>query len=273
MRTLRIMLAHLPDVQVAIYEPSGVCVLLCGVDVLNAYAREGQHYEQFLPPERREKFLWMFERGRLGLQSNVDYPIESRSFEATCKPIYDERMSLIFVLFQVRDVSAERAAMAALAEKGSRDTLTGLPRRSVLHAHLTGMIAQGRPFAVLMVDLDGFKHVNDALGHKAGDQLLCDVAVTLQHCIRTGDLAVRVGGDEFVVVLANAPSPASVATRILNRLLDVTSLMGAGASMGMAVFPDHGVALSELLAAADDAMYTAKTLKDGNVACPPLTEG
>ena len=123
-----------------------------------------------------------------------------------------------------------------------------------------------RMMAVMYVDLDGFKAVNDGRGHNAGDMLLKIVAQRLNGCIRKSDLAARIGGDEFVVVLRNVKTLAIVATRAR----DIVAMMGEpfdvdgdrsaeiGASVGVALFPDDGATPDSLLKAADGAMYGVK---------------
>jgi diguanylate cyclase (GGDEF)-like protein len=151
------------------------------------------------------------------------------------------------VMICVRDVTSDRAQAVALAERGGRDSLTGLARRSVLTAHVEGLVRKRKSFAVLFMDLDGFKAVNDTMGHKAGD------------------LAVRLGGDEFAVILAESTNPEDAAKRLLSKVLEVTEPFGAGASVGVAIYPQHGGTLDELLAAADVAMYRAKKVRGGDV--------
>jgi diguanylate cyclase (GGDEF)-like protein len=162
-------------------------------------------------------------------------------------------------------VTWDRAQAVALAERGGRDSLTGLARRSVLTAHVEGLVRKRKSFAVLFMDLDGFKAVNDTMGHKAGDLVLENVARALRGSTRAGDLAVRLGGDEFAVILAESTNPEDAAKRLLSKVLEVTEPFGAGASVGVAIYPQHGGTLDELLAAADVAMYRAKKVRGGDV--------
>ena len=150
------------------------------------------------------------------------------------------------------------------------DPLTGLANRTLLTDRFAQMIVQakrhGSRLAVLFIDLDGFKFVNDSLGHAAGDALLAEVAQRLQNAIRTGDTVARISGDEFAVVLADLARPedaAFVAQKILECLAEPIALAGkeafVTASIGIAGFPGDGQDVETLLGAADSAMYRAKS--------------
>jgi diguanylate cyclase (GGDEF)-like protein/PAS domain S-box-containing protein len=149
------------------------------------------------------------------------------------------------------------------------DPLTGLPNRTLLLERLGQLIlAAGRnqrPAAVLFLDLDGFKQINDTLGHEIGDDLLKAVAQTLLDQVRQGDTVARLGGDEFVIVLdspENAVEVERIATRIISSVGQDRVLRGnpvrVGISIGIALFPQAGASADALLAAADAAMYRAK---------------
>ncbi len=259
-RSMRLAFTHLPGILVGLYATNGRCILLEGVKPSEVAANEGKHFNEFLPPERRERFEWLFRRALAGEETKADYPIGESLYEAVVKPVHDERGRVGHVFFFCRDVTTERAG------KGARDSLTGLAKRSLFTAHVAALLRRDRPFAVIFVDLDGFKAVNDKLGHKAGDLVIERVGKELQGAVRSGDLAARIGGDEFAAVLADpGDAPMTVARRILDRLLAATEPYGAGASMGLAVYPQHGTTGPELLAAADSAMYRAKVSGGGEV--------
>ena len=151
-----------------------------------------------------------------------------------------------------------------LHHQANHDPLTGLPNRERLTSYAGEL--DGRPLAVLLLDLDGFKAVNDTLGHAAGDELLRVVADRLRAELRAGDLAGRIGGDEFVVVLADADQATAdgLATRLraaIGRPLDVRGRpVSVGVSIGVACRPaGAGIDLEALSATADAAMYEEKS--------------
>ncbi|RZA35233.1 MAG: EAL domain-containing protein [Lysobacteraceae bacterium] len=170
----------------------------------------------------------------------------------------------------IRDISESKAHLTELERKSNSDELTGLPNRYWIQQFLPQALdrarLEGRALAVLFIDLDGFKTVNDALGHAAGDELLRTVGKRLKLAVRPRDYVVRLGGDEFVVVLEQAGSPEDVehvAHRVLGAFRDGFHLQHAvhvlGASIGISLFPEHGEDAQTLLKNADIAMYAAKT--------------
>jgi diguanylate cyclase (GGDEF)-like protein len=162
--------------------------------------------------------------------------------------------------------AVEQLRLEQLATEAHQDPLTGLAnrRRFIEDLEATVYSDAAPSCAVLMIDLDRFKEVNDSFGHSVGDDLLCLVGPRLQGALRDGDLLARMGGDEFAVLLpgADATRARRVATRIGNALRDAFLLDGmplhVDASIGIAVCPDHGRDRSLLLARADTAMYAAK---------------
>jgi diguanylate cyclase (GGDEF)-like protein/PAS domain S-box-containing protein len=168
----------------------------------------------------------------------------------------------------VRDISARTQAEAALRDRALHDELTGLPNRALLGDRLTAAIAaahrQKSPLSVLLIDLNGFKQVNDVLGHFAGDRVLVETARRLAASLRESDTAARLGGDEFVVLLpATALAGAIETAWTLNEVIAKPIAIGeitraVSASIGVAAFPEHAGDAAALLAAADAAMYSAK---------------
>lgn len=167
------------------------------------------------------------------------------------------------------DISQIKAHEAELEHLAHFDHLTGLPNRILCHDRLRATLARARRAktlaAVFYLDLDGFKPVNDTLGHQAGDELLVEVAKHLSHCVREEDTVARLGGDEFVIVLGEVSSRdevAELAARVLKQLqVEVPNGDGSLAisgSLGIALYPDDGVEMDALLANADQAMYQAK---------------
>jgi len=157
------------------------------------------------------------------------------------------------------------AGQRELADLARRDPLTGVGNRRLLSEHLRYEIARhrrtNRELAVLVLDLDGFKEVNDTLGHSAGDRLLCDVAEALVATVRDGDTVVRHGGDEFCIVApeTDATEAATLGGRIGEALASI-EVLGSPltATIGAAVFPEDAPSPELLLAAADNAERTAK---------------
>ena len=163
----------------------------------------------------------------------------------------------------------ERALHAQLASQAITDPLTGLLNRrgfnQALESLLARVVRSGKRIAVLYLDLDGFKRINDSLGHAAGDQVLQYVAEQLRVCLRPYDILARVGGDEFTILLDSLVHP-EYAAKIAEKLIQMISVrhrvdgveVTLGASVGIASFPECGQDLEGLLRAADMAMYEAK---------------
>ena len=174
----------------------------------------------------------------------------------------------------IADISARKAAEDQLRQQAMRDPLTGLPNRRYLVARLEQALAasarNSQHGALLYIDLDKFKAVNDRLGHDAGDQLLKLVAQRLLDCTRNGDTAARIGGDEFVVMLealsTNAMTAADQARGIGTKLLDGlgaayaigNEAINSTPSIGICLFSGQQTAIDELMRRADQAMYQAK---------------
>ena len=183
------------------------------------------------------------------------------------------RLSIVLLLgFAVLYASLFRIVAGAsrrLRRQALHDALTGLPNRTLLHERCEKAIGaaqrQGHTAALLLIDLDRFKEVNDTLGHDHGDELLVEVSRRLSAIVRRGDLLARLGGDEFAVLLCNVPHRgvvAEVATRLHSALERPFDLRGVAinleASVGVALCPLHGDDVSTLLRRADVAMYEAK---------------
>lgn len=166
-------------------------------------------------------------------------------------------------------VTRERALYAELSHASRHDALTGLPNRNLLHDRIEGAIASarrhGHRLAVLFLDLDRFKHVNDSLGHAIGDWLLESVGLRLTASVRSTDTVSRQGGDEFVILLSEARSVDDVAAAAAKMLAAVTGShrvathdLHVTATMGIAVYPEDGEDSETLIKNADIAMYHAK---------------
>jgi diguanylate cyclase (GGDEF)-like protein/PAS domain S-box-containing protein len=186
--------------------------------------------------------------------------------------VSDEEGQPRYLLGVGEDVTERRAIEARIVHMAHHDTLTDLPNRSFFRERLTSVLESqsGDPGAVLYIDLDGFKGVNDTLGHAAGDALLRAVADRLRACVREEDTVARLGGDEFVVLQACAPSPEAasrLAARLIEQLTQPFPIQGQtvtiGASLGIARLPSDGSTPDLLLHNADLALYQAKAEKRG----------
>ncbi len=168
-----------------------------------------------------------------------------------------------------KDLSAHKVAEERIRLLAYHDPLTGLPNRLLLTDRLAHALASARRregrVAVLFIDLDRFKNINDSLGHAVGDRLLWEIAHRLNTCVREEDTVARLGGDEFVIVLENLQGKEGVAAiaakihRAFERPIQVDNrLLHVSASIGIAVFPDDGENAEMLMQNADTAMYQAK---------------
>jgi diguanylate cyclase (GGDEF)-like protein len=179
-------------------------------------------------------------------------------------------------VFTCRDVSDRVALQQQLAYNAYHDSLTGLPNRALFAERLEQAVAQrpsaANPVAVLFLDLDWFKEVNDVGGHAAGDELLIEVAARLRGSVRSGDTVARFGGDEFAALVhcgADGRAARDVADRLLSALTRPYELSAGtfviGASIGVA-YSSAGATAAELMREADLAMYDAKAGGKGRVA-------
>lgn len=190
--------------------------------------------------------------------------------EETVAPIRDSEGNFTGAVNVFRDVSQAREAARQLRHVAQHDPLTGLPNRMLLHDRIGRAIANADrhsgKVALLYLDLNGFKLVNDTRGHAVGDLLLKSVTARLLACVRDCDTVSRLGGDEFVILLTNvraADDAAATANRVLRslaaaHLIDGTDL-SVTAAIGISVCPDDARSTAELLRNADAAMYEAKT--------------
>lgn len=174
-----------------------------------------------------------------------------------------------FMLVILRDNTERKRTQASLCDQAFHDALTGLPNRLLLtdrfRQALLSARRTGSSFAVLMLDLDGFKQINDALGHAAGDAVLRQVAQRLRAAVRESDTVARLGGDEFLLLLSTGEwhgGAEDVTKRVMNELTSPMPVAGrtvnVRASAGVALFPEHGEDMETLVQRADTAMYQAK---------------
>ena len=185
------------------------------------------------------------------------------------KGVVDEKGRIEAIVGIGRDITERKKAEKEILQLAHYDTLTGLPNRSLFHDRLSQAISlasrNGSALAVLFLDLDRFKHVNDAFGHQIGDLLLQEVSRRLNSCVRATDTVSRIGGDEFVIILTNlvkCSQAGSVASKIISSMSRPFQLGGhelySGTSIGVALYPSDGTDVDTLLKHADIAMYQAK---------------
>lgn len=188
---------------------------------------------------------------------------------ASISAVRDEAGRTTHYVAIMSDITERKAAEEQIRRLALYDTLTGLGNRALLGTRIEQALAEarreGRHPAVLFIDLDDFKPINDSLGHEAGDRVLQELAQRLRHSVREVDTVARLGGDEFVVLLTGPVDHVGaqqVAAKLLREIAVPFTLGGrgwrVGASIGIALFPQHGTDLDGLLRAADDAMYLAK---------------
>ncbi len=211
---------------------------------------------------RRERFI--------DFQFAVRLPDGSlRWTSANGEPCYDADGEFTGYHGVSRDITERRLAEDSIRHLATHDTLTGLPNRTLFIEELGRSMREarrdGRKLALLFVDLDHFKIINDTLGHDAGDMLLARMATSLRECLRPHDLVARLGGDEFVVLVrhpAGHDEAAVVARKLLAAVTQPMSLKGqecrVSASVGISIFPDGADDEAQLMKGADIAMYEAK---------------
>jgi diguanylate cyclase (GGDEF)-like protein/PAS domain S-box-containing protein len=197
-------------------------------------------------------------------RDGFEFPIED-----SVAPIHAREGQATGAVIVFRDVSAAHAMVLQMAHSAQHDFLTGLPNRMLLSDRITQaiMLARryGRRVAILFLDLDGFKHINDSLGHPIGDKLLQSVGNRLVDCVRGSDTVSRQGGDEFVVLLSQVEhsEDAAVAARKMLQAVAVAHPIGLHdlhitASIGVSAYPEDGMDAETLIKNADTAMYQAK---------------
>jgi len=190
-------------------------------------------------------------------------------FSISGEPLFDAQGRFKGYRGVGKEITERKQNEARIRYLATHDGLTSLPNR-VLFAQLLDMAIEearryGRRFAVLFIDLDRFKIINDTLGHEAGDILLQEMAARLQHCLRASDVIARLGGDEFVVLLREIGKPtqvAAVARKMLSRAMQPKEILEqecrVTASIGIALYPQDADDAQSLMKNADIAMYTAK---------------
>jgi diguanylate cyclase (GGDEF)-like protein/PAS domain S-box-containing protein len=213
---------------------------------------------------RRDETVHLPANSILVRRDGFEIPIED-----SVAPIHDGEGRAAGAVIVFRDVSLARALALQITHSAEHDFLTGLPNRMLLNDRISQAIALAprhkNHVAVLFLDLDGFKHINDSLGHPVGDKLLQSIAARLVECVRASDTVSRQGGDEFVVLLsevAQSEDASITARRMLQAVAQSHSIdqhdLHVTTSIGVSVYPDDGLDADTLIKNADTAMYQAK---------------
>jgi diguanylate cyclase (GGDEF)-like protein len=208
----------------------------------------------------------------MGLDANCILVRQDRheiAIEDSAAPIHDRDGQVTGAVIVFHDVSMARTVVLEMSHLAQHDALTDLPNRMMLNDRLTQAVSLARRnhhlLAVLFLDLDGFKNINDSLGHSIGDKLLQSVSARLLACVRKSDTVSRQGGDEFVVLLSEVTHAADAAISAAKIVTEVKNAHSIGehrlhvtVSIGISTYPDHGENAETLIKSADTAMYHAK---------------
>jgi diguanylate cyclase (GGDEF)-like protein/PAS domain S-box-containing protein len=270
-------LEALPDAVIIVDATGRIAHLNAGVTRLLGHTRdtlEGHHLSALIPPRLRDaheahfkKFVHhpveavlMTERPILFAlaRGGAEVPV---SISLAPLELNGER----FTVAVMRDEARLHRHLGEAVSRAETDPLTGLWNRRAALDHLARLVARKEPFALLFLDLVGFKQFNDQHGHHVGDEVLSAVAGRIRSSVRTPDAAARFGGDEFLVVMVGMRDAAllkaraqAMAERIVQPMHVRTVSRGPNVTIGAALFPDQGATVEALLQGADQAMYLAK---------------
>ena len=229
-------------------------------------------HQLYVDPSRRDEFMRQVKS--CGVVANFEAHIYRKNGEViwiaeNARAVHNETGHVVCYEGTVEDITERKLYQARIEQQANYDTLTGLANRSLLHDRLSQAILAASNYntrlAVVFVDLDRFKFINDSLGHHVGDDLLRAMAERLKRSVRESDTVARLGGDEFVLLINGQRDPDAVA-QVLDRMLcDIAQPwstpqgdFNVTCSMGVALFPDDGENAQTLLKHADTAMYRAK---------------
>jgi diguanylate cyclase (GGDEF)-like protein/PAS domain S-box-containing protein len=276
-RLFEALLSNSPDLNYVI-EPTGELVYAnkAFADLLNKTPGElvGADFFALSSPyerdiERHVRYAAMSKNTYRGEMHAALPAGESRTYEYLLVPVLNPAGRCEAVAGSARDVTERKQSEERVRRSANHDFLTDLPNRGLFRERLEHEIKHsartGLPLALLFIDLDGFKDVNDRLGHAAGDQMLQEVAQRISTCVRDTDTVARLGGDEFTVILTDVTRPpyiATIAGEILDELRKPFTLAAGEArvsgSIGITVYPGDGATPEELVSNADEAMYASK---------------
>lgn len=277
------ILSSISDAVITTEMRGNVDYMNSAAEKLTGWSKEdalGRHISEVMPiingttgkPDRNPVELVLQRNEPMGLAAGTILVRRDGSealIEDSAAPIHDVGGPLCGAVIVFHDLSASKAMTEKMAHLAQHDVLTDLPNRLLLEDRITQAIElsarRGTALAVLFLDIDHFKTINDTLGHDAGDQVLSAVAGRLSACVRSSDTVSRAGGDEFVILVlgdGKADDPAIIAEKILKTLAKPHVLAGqklsVTSSIGISVFPGDGGDSATLIKKADTAMYRAK---------------
>ena len=215
------------------------------------------------------KALAMASRGELGslVIQLPDALGQTRWFESIVSAVEDAEGSVSRYIVMSRDITSHKAAELQIRWTANHDALTQLPNRLLFQQILDESIERATPFALLLIDVDDFKQVNDSLGHDVGDQMLCAIAQRLTGAVRKDDIVARLGGDEFAILLRGVSASKQIeqiSGEIVEKLkepwIHSGRVLDCRATIGASIYGRHGQNALDLLKNADLALYTAKEL-------------
>jgi diguanylate cyclase (GGDEF)-like protein len=249
--------------------PAGLAML--EVDTL----QEAQNYSltSFLLPQWRAPFIGMLRSVMQGENANLEFEIQGargthRWLETNAVPMHDSEGNITMLLGITRDVTERKANEKRIDYLANFDSLTGLPNRMQLDIRIKDLLSLARrhkqEFAIMFLDLDHFKDINDTLGHTIGDKLLVNSSHRLKSILREEDTLARMGGDEFIILLPKIDmnGVSQVAQKLLDTFKKPFDIDGnelsISVSVGIALYPNDGLDFDTLYKNADTAMYRAK---------------
>lgn len=228
----------------------------------------------YVDANRRLEFMQIMDRH--GIVSNFESRVYRRDgsviwISENARAVRNEVGEVLFYEGTVEDITQRKLSEAEIHFRATHDPLTKLANRALMAEHLeqaiSGARRNGKCVAVVFLDLDKFKYINDSLGHQFGDELLITIADRLRHCVRESDTVARLGGDEFVLVLVNQLNQKTIERTVQRILADVAKPwvvngveVQVTCSVGISMFPAHGSNSVALLRHADAAMFEAKRL-------------
>ena len=228
----------------------------------------------FILPDSRVAFMDLFNSVFVGGSGILEFQVQGhrgtqRWLETHAVPLRDKHGQITALLGVTRDITGRKQSEELIWRQVNFDLLTGLPNRHMFHDHLQHEIKKSDrgelQLALLLIDLDHFKEVNDTLGHDKGDILLQEVARRISACVRNSDMVARLGGDEFTVILTELPEHnfgSDIAQKIISSLSEPYNLgneiVYVSASIGITVYPDDSSDVDVLMKNADQAMYLSK---------------